>query len=170
MKKHYFVHKTAVIDKGAKIGRHSKIWHFSHVCAGARIGANCVLGQNVYIGPGVHIGDYCKIQNNVSIYEGVTLEDFVFVGPSAVFTNVRLPRAAIDARKAGNFSKTMVKNNVTIGANATIICGVFLGVGCFVAAGAVVTRNVGSREMVIGVPARSCGLIDSEGRRIRIEK
>lgn len=150
-----FVHPSAIVDDGAVLGDGAKVWHFAHVCGGARVGAGSVLGQNVYVGPGVSIGTGCKLQNNVSVYEGVTLEDDVFVGPSAVFTNVRTPRAHVVRR--GEFAPTLVRRHATIGANATVVCGVTLEEGAFVAAGAVVTKDVPPFAVVKGVPARVTG-------------
>jgi UDP-2-acetamido-3-amino-2,3-dideoxy-glucuronate N-acetyltransferase len=144
------IHATAVIDEGAQIGEGTFVWHFCHVSQGAVIGKDCVLGQGVYVGPGVWIGDGCKIQNNVSVYEGVMLEDGVFVGPSAVFTNVKRPTTG--AR--GKFERTRVKRGAVIGANATIVCGVVIGERAMVGAGAVVTHDVPTGETVWGVPAR----------------
>ena len=149
------VHPTAVIDEGAVLGDGARIWHWVHVSAGASIGAGTSLGQNVYVGPDVRIGARCKIQNNVSVYTGVTLEEDVFVGPSAVFTNVLNPRAHVN-RKA-DFLPTHVQRFATIGANATVVCGATLGTGCFVAAGAVVTRDVPPRVQVQGCPAEAVG-------------
>lgn len=151
----YFVHETAVIDKPVTIGAGTKIWHFSHVLKNSRIGRNCTIGQNVMIGPNVTIGDGCKIQNNVSVYEGVTLEDDVFCGPGMVFTNVSNPRSEI-ARKH-EFKKTVVRRGATIGANATVLCGVTVGGYAFVGAGAVVTRDVPDYTLVMGNPAREVG-------------
>ena len=153
----YFKHETAVIDAPCEIGAGTKIWHFCHVMAGSRIGARCVLGQNVVVAPQVVVGDGCKIQNNVSLYTGVTLEDDVFLGPSMVFTNVVNPRAFIE-RKA-EFKPTRVGKGATIGANATILCGVSLGAYCFVGAGAVVTRPVPDFALVHGTPARLRGWV-----------
>lgn len=150
-----FVHPSAVVDDGATLGPGAKVWHFAHVCAGASVGAGTVLGQGTYVGPGVRVGAGCKVQNHVSVYEGVTLEDEVFVGPSAVFTNVRTPRAHVVRR--GEFAPTLVKRHATIGANATIVCGVTLEEGAFVAAGAVVTHDVPPFALVRGVPARVVG-------------
>jgi UDP-2-acetamido-3-amino-2,3-dideoxy-glucuronate N-acetyltransferase len=152
-----FRHPTAVVDRGARIGAGTRIWHFSHVMKGARIGAGCVLGQNVFVAATAVIGDRCRIQNNVSIYDGVVLEDDVFVGPSAVFTNVAAPRAFVDRREA--LAPTRVGRGASIGANATVVCGVTIGELAFVAAGAVVTRDVPNQAVVAGVPARRQGTI-----------
>jgi UDP-2-acetamido-3-amino-2,3-dideoxy-glucuronate N-acetyltransferase len=151
----YFADPTAVIDRGCEIGSGSKIWHFSHVMSGSQIGRNCNFGQNVVISPGVKIGDRVKIQNNVSVYTGVELEDDVFCGPSVVFTNVINPRSHVERKH--EYKKTLVKQGASIGANATIVCGVTLGQYCFVAAGAVVTHDVPNYGVVMGVPAVSAG-------------
>ena len=151
------VHPTAVVDPGAVLGAGTKVWHFSHVMSGARVGAGCVLGQNVFVGGAVVVGDGCKIQNNVSLYDGVELANDVFVGPSAVFTNVATPRAFVSRRAA--LSPTRVGHGASIGANATIVCGRTLGPYCFVAAGAVVTRDVPAHALVAGVPARQRGWV-----------
>jgi UDP-2-acetamido-3-amino-2,3-dideoxy-glucuronate N-acetyltransferase len=153
----YWAHPTAVIDGGAAIGARTKIWHFGHVMAGAHIGDGCMLGQNVFVAGGAVVGDGCRIQNNVSIYDGVTLEAEVFVGPSATFTNVRVPRAFVSRRAA--FEPTRVGRGATIGAHATVVCGVTVGEYAFVAAGAVVTRDVAPFGLVVGVPARRTGWI-----------
>lgn len=154
-----FVHETAVVDAGAKIGKGAKIWHFCHISAGAEIGERTSLGQNVYVAPGVRIGASVKIQNNVSLYEGVTLEDFVFCGPSMVFTNVRTPRAAFPRNSAEHFEKTLVKHGASIGANATVVCGVTIGAWAFVAAGAVVTKDVPPHALILGAPGRLAGYV-----------
>lgn len=151
----YFRHESAYVDEGAEVGEGSKIWHFSHVMPGAVIGERCNLGQNVVVMPGTRIGRNVKIQNNVSIYEGVELEDDVFCGPSCVFTNVVNPRSHV-SRKA-EYQRTLVRRGATIGANATIVCGVTLGEYAFVGAGAVVTRDVPPFALVVGVPARRVG-------------
>ena len=163
--KKYYVHPTAVVDDGAIIGEGTKIWHFSHIMGGAQIGKHCVLGQNVFVGRNVIIGNSVKIQNNVSVYEGVILEDDVFVGPSAVFTNVINPRAFIERKD--QFRQTIVKKGATIGANATIVCGTTIGEYAFVGAGAVVTRDVKPFELVVGVPARHSGWVSHAGHRLR---
>jgi len=150
-------HPTALVDRGARVGAGTKIWHFGHVMAGAWIGPRCVLGQNVFVGSKVRIGAGCRIQNNVSIYDGVVLEDEVFVGPSAVFTNVRTPRAAVDRR--AELARTLVGRGATIGANATIVCGATIGPYAFVGAGAVVTSDVAPHAVMTGVPARRTGWI-----------
>lgn len=149
------IHPTAIVDQDVEVGAGASIWHWVHVCQGARIGARCSLGQNVYVGPDVRIGPGCRIQNNVSVYVGVELEEEVFVGPSAVFTNVMNPRAHVSRKDA--FATTRVRRRATIGANATVVCGTTLGEGCFVAAGAVVTRDVPARVQVHGSPARPVG-------------
>ena len=158
---------TAIVDEGAVIGNDTRIWHFSHVCAGARIGAGCSLGQNVFIANGVTIGDRCKIQNNVSIYEGVTLADDVFCGPSLVFTNVLNPRATV-VRK-NEYRPTPVGRGATLGANATIICGHRIGDYAFVAAGAVVTRDVPDHALMAGVPASRIGWMSVSGERLAFD-
>ena len=163
----YFVHESAYVDEGAEIGEGTKIWHFSHVMPEARIGKNCTLGQNVFVGRGVRIGNNVKIQNNVSVYEGVELEDDVFCGPSMVFTNVKNPRSAYPRR--GQYTKTLVKRGATIGANATVVTGVTLGEWSFVAAGAVVTRDVPPYAIVAGVPARIIGWVCECGERLTFE-
>jgi UDP-2-acetamido-3-amino-2,3-dideoxy-glucuronate N-acetyltransferase len=160
----YFVHPTAVIDAGAVIGPKTRIWHFSHVLSGSVIGEHCVIGQNVMIGPDVRIGDGCKIQNNVSVYRGVTLEDGVFCGPSAVFTNVLNPRAFID--RSNEIRPTLVRQGASIGANATVVCGVSIGAFAMIGAGAVVSRDVVAYALVVGVPARFHAWVSRAGERL----
>lgn len=159
-----FVHESAYVDDGAVIGADSKIWHFCHVMPGAVIGERCSLGQNVVVMPGTRIGNNVKIQNNVSIYEGVELEDDVFCGPSMVFTNVINPRSHV-SRKS-EYQRTLVRRGTSIGANATIVCGVELGAYAFVGAGAVVTANVKPYALVVGVPARQVGWVCQCGERL----
>lgn len=158
------VHPTAIIDQPSWIGTGTKIWHYSHVLSGSRIGRECTIGQNVMIGPDVAVGDGCKIQNNVSVYKGVTLEDCVFCGPSVVFTNVINPRADVDRRD--QFVDTLVEEGATLGANCTIVCGVTIGRRSFVAAGAVVTKDVIPHALVAGVPARRVGWVGHAGDRL----
>lgn len=153
--KSYFVHESAYIDEGVEIGEGTKIWYFSHLLKGSKIGKNCIIGQNVMIGPKVEIGDRCKIQNNVSVYEGVKLEDEVFCGPSCVFTNVYNPRAFIERKH--EFKQTLIKKGATIGANATIVCGTTIGMYALVGAGAVVKKEVPAYAIVVGVPAKQIG-------------
>jgi acetyltransferase-like isoleucine patch superfamily enzyme len=160
----HFAHETAVIDPGVSIGRGTRVWHFSHILRGCVIGENCVIGQNVMIGPNVRIGNRCKIQNNVSVYEGVTLEDDVFCGPSCVFTNVSNPRAFIERKS--EFKPTRVGVGATLGANATILCGVIIGSYAFIAAGAVVTKDVRSFSLVVGSPARFRNWVGRSGERL----
>jgi UDP-2-acetamido-3-amino-2,3-dideoxy-glucuronate N-acetyltransferase len=153
----FWAHPTAVVDQPVEIGEGTKIWHFCHVMAGAKIGAGCSLGQNVFVGAKAVVGAGCKVQNNVSLYDAVILEDEVFVGPSAVFTNVINPRAFL-VRK-NEYRETRVGRGATIGANATIICGHSVGAYAFVAAGAVVSRDVPAHALVKGVPARAAGWV-----------
>jgi len=149
------VHPTAVVDDGARIGPRARIWHFCHVMSGAQIGADCVLGQNVFVGRNVVIGAGTKIQNNVSVYEGVRIGERCFIGPSAVFTNVKTPRADVERKDA--FVETIVRDGATIGANATIVCGATIGAYAVVGAGAVVTRHVPDHRVVVGSPAAARG-------------
>jgi UDP-2-acetamido-3-amino-2,3-dideoxy-glucuronate N-acetyltransferase len=159
----YFAHQSAVVDAGAQIGAGTRIWHFAHVCAGAVIGRDCVVGQGCYVA-GVTIGDRVRIQNHVSVYEGVTLEDGVFLGPSCVFTNVINPRAEVSRKH--EYLTTLVRRGATIGANATIVCGVTIGEYAFVGAGAVVRRDVAPFALVVGTPARRVGWMCACGVRI----
>jgi UDP-2-acetamido-3-amino-2,3-dideoxy-glucuronate N-acetyltransferase len=163
--KNYYIHPSSYIDSDTKIGEGTKIWHFSHILKNSCIGKMCVIGQNVSIGPDVIIGDRCKIQNNVSIYKGVTIEDEVFCGPSCVFTNVYNPRAFIERKD--EFRPTLVKMGASIGANATIVCGVTVGKYAFVGAGAVVKDDVADHAVVVGVPAKQKGWICKCGSTLR---
>ena len=160
------VHPSAVIDVGAKIGQGSRIWHFTHVCAGAKIGKNVSIGQGVFVGNRVEMGDNCKIQNNVSIYDKVHLEEGVFCGPSMVFTNVHNPRALIERKD--QYRDTLVKKGATLGANCTIVCGTTIGEYAFVAAGAVVTKNIKPYALVAGVPAKQIGWMSQYGEQITL--
>jgi UDP-2-acetamido-3-amino-2,3-dideoxy-glucuronate N-acetyltransferase len=160
------IHPSAIVDEGAVLGEGSRVWHFAHVCGGARIGAHCSLGQNVFVGNDVRIGNGVKVQNNVSIYDAVTLEDEVFCGPSMVFTNVYNPRAAVV--KKHEYRRTLVRRGASIGANATVVCGVSIGEYAFVAAGAVVNRDVPAFALVAGVPARRIGWISRHGERLAL--
>ena len=166
--KKYFVHESSQVDENVKIGEGTKIWHFSHILKNATVGRDCIIGQNVMVGPKVKIGSRCKIQNNVSIYEAVTLEDEVFCGPSCVFTNVYTPRALIERKN--EFLPTLVKRRATIGANATIICGVTIGRYAFVGAGAVVKKNVSDHALVVGVPAKQIGWVCKCGLTLKFVK
>jgi UDP-2-acetamido-3-amino-2,3-dideoxy-glucuronate N-acetyltransferase len=158
-----FVHPSSYVDEGAQVGKATKIWHFCHVMPKAVIGAGCSLGQNVFVANHVTIGDHVKIQNNVSIYEGVVLEDYVFCGPSMVFTNVKAPRSEYPRNTTADYLITRVERGASIGANATVVCGVTLHEGAFVAAGAVVTRDVPAYAIVAGVPARVVGWMSAYG-------
>ena len=163
----YFAHPTAVIDEGAQIGAGTKVWHFAHVFAGAIIGERCSFGQNTMVSNGVEIGNNVKVQNNVSIYSGTVVEDDVFLGPSCVLTNVSNPRSQVV--RHGVYEATLLQRGATIGANATIVCGVVLGKYCFVAAGAVVTKDVPNYAMVVGVPATQVGWMSRHGHRLRFD-
>ena len=160
------IHKTAIVDEGAKIGFGTKIWHWVHVCGGARIGKDVSLGQNVFVGNKAIIGDNCKIQNNVSIYDNVILEDDVFCGPSVVFTNVYNPRALIPRKS--EFRDTRVGRGATLGANSTIICGISIGKFAFIGAGAVVNKHVKPYALMVGVPAKQIGWMSEYGEQLPI--
>jgi UDP-2-acetamido-3-amino-2,3-dideoxy-glucuronate N-acetyltransferase len=164
----YFAHETAVVDDGSVIGSGTKIWHFSHIMPGAVIGQNCNIGQNVVVSPEVVLGNRVKVQNNVSIYTGVTCEDDVFLGPSMVFTNIINPRSAVIRR--GEYIPTVVRKGVTIGANATIVCGIEIGMYAFVGAGAVVTKNVKPYALVVGNPAVQKGWMSEYGWKLEFDE
>ena len=165
----YFKHESAYVDENCMIGEGTKIWHFSHIQSGARIGKKCVFGQNVNVGNNVSIGDFCKVQNNVSIYEGVTLEDYVFCGPSMVFTNILDPKCKYPQVGAQFYVKTLVKEGASIGANATIVCGITLGKHCLVGAGSVVTKDVPDYALVVGVPGKIVGWVSEAGKRLNFD-
>ena len=163
-----FIHESSYIDENVLIGEGTKIWHFSHILKKCIIGSNCSIGQNVVVGPNVVIGDNVKIQNNVSVYEGVTLEDGVFCGPSCVFTNVNNPRSEIIRKD--EYRKTIVKKGASIGANATVVCGHNLGEYSFIAAGAVVTKEVLPYALVVGNPAKQIGWVSEYGHRLEFDE
>ena len=160
------IHPSAIVDDGAQIGDGSRVWHFVHICAGARIGQGCSFGQNVFVGNDVTIGNNVKVQNNVSIYDAVHLEDDVFCGPSMVFTNVYNPRSAVTRKD--EYRKTLVRKGATIGANSTIVCGVTVGEYAFIAAGAVINRDVKPYALMAGVPARQIGWMSRNGHRLTL--
>lgn len=160
-----YVHETAFVDEGAQIGEGTKVWHFCHIMGTAKIGKDCVLGQNVFVGNNVQLGNNIKVQNNVSLYEGVICGDDVFLGPSMVFTNVINPRSAVNRKE--EFKQTLVKRGTSIGANATIVCGVTLGEYCFIGAGAVITKNVKPFALMVGVPAYQKGWVSRAGANLK---
>ena len=162
----YFIHKSSFLDENVTIGAKTKIWHFSHIQSGAVIGKGCSIGQNVNIGNNVKIGNHVKIQNNVSVYEGVELEDYVFCGPSMVFTNVKLPRSEFPQKGSENYQKTIIKKSVSIGANATIICGVTVGEYALIGSGAVVTKDIPPYSLVVGNPGRIVSRVDKRGNKV----
>lgn len=162
----YYQHPSAIIDDGAEIGKGSRVWHFVHICGGAKIGESVSLGQNVFVGNKVSIGNNCKIQNNVSVYDNVILEEGVFCGPSMVFTNVYNPRSLIERKE--QYRNTLVKKGSTLGANSTIICGVTIGNFAFVAAGAVVNKDVPDYALVAGVPAKQIGWMSEYGEQLEL--
>lgn len=168
MAKNFFVHETAVIDEGALIGGGTNIWHFSHIMKDCRIGSNCNIGQNVFIGNDVVLGNNVKVQNNVSLFSGVICEDDVFLGPSCVFTNVINPRSAVSRKN--EFKKTRIKKGATIGANATILCGIVIYDFAFVGAGAVVTKNVSAYAIVVGNPAKQIGWMSGHGSKLLFDE
>jgi len=166
MDQKYFIHESSYLDDNVEIGEGTKIWHFSHIQSGSKIGKKCVFGQNVNVGNNVLIGNYCKVQNNVSIYEGVELEDYVFCGPSMVFTNIVDPRVEFPQRGQEFYVKTLVKYGASIGANATIVCGHTIGRFAFIAAGAVVTKDVPEYALMAGVPAKRIGWMSRHGETL----
>ena len=168
--KNYYVNEYAVVDDGVEIGEGTKVWHFSHIQSGSKIGKKCVFGQNVNVGNNVIIGDYCKVQNNVSIYEGVKLENYVFCGPSMVFTNILDPKCKYPQVGAQFYIKTLVKEGASIGANATIVCGHTLGKHCMVGAGSVVTKDVPDYALIIGTPGRVVGWVSEAGKKLKFDE
>ena len=168
--KNYFVHESSYVDDNVQIGKGTKIWHFSHIQSGSVIGEGSIFGQNVNVGNNVIIGNKCKVQNNVSIYEGVELKDYVFCGPSMVFTNIKLPRSEFPQRGSEFYLKTLVKKSTSIGANATIVCGVTLGEYSFIGSGVVVTKDVPAHALVVGNPGKIVGWVDKKGHRLKFDK
>jgi UDP-2-acetamido-3-amino-2,3-dideoxy-glucuronate N-acetyltransferase len=166
--KEYFAHESAIIDEGSRIGAGTKIWHFSHIMTGCLIGEKCNIGQNVVVSPGVVLGNNVKVQNNVSIYTGVICEDDVFLGPSMVFTNIKNPRSAIIRKD--QYTQTLVKKGASIGANATIVCGITLGEYAFIGAGAVVVKDVPDYALVLGNPGRHVGWMSEFGHRLEFDE
>ena len=164
----YFVHESSYIDEGCRIGKGTKIWHFSHVMSGCTIGEDCNIGQNVVISPDVVLGRNCKIQNNVSVYTGVRCEDDVFLGPSMVFTNVLNPRSAV-SRKS-EYRETIIERGASVGANATIVCGHRLGAYCLIGAGSVVTKDVPAYALMVGNPARRIGWVSRHGEKLHFNE
>tara|TARA_B100001769_G_C21978749_1_gene526297 strand:+ start:296 stop:862 length:567 start_codon:yes stop_codon:yes gene_type:complete len=165
----FFIHKSSFIDSNVDVGDNTKIWHFSHIQSGAKIGNSCSIGQNVNIGNNVIIGNSVKIQNNVSIYEGVELEDYVFCGPSMVFTNIKLPRSEFPQRGGEHYLKTLVKKSASIGANATILCGVTIGKYAMIGSGAVVTKNIPDYALIIGNPGKLIGWVNKKGGKLEFK-
>ena len=159
----YYINENAIVDENVRIGEKTKIWHFSHIQSGSTIGSECSIGQNVNVCNNVKIGNKVKIQNNVSVYEGVELEDYVFCGPSVVFTNVKIPRSEFPQRGTEYYSKTIVKKSASIGANATVICGVTIGEYALIGAGAVVTKDIPPFSLVVGNPGKIIGEVDKNG-------
>jgi len=164
----FFIHESSYVDKNVQIGQNTKIWHFSHILSNTEIGSNCSFGQNCVVGPNVKVGNGVKVQNNVSIYEGVEVEDDVFLGPSMVFTNVINPRAFIVRRE--EFKKTLLKKGCSIGANATIVCGVTIGRYALIGAGAVVNKDVLDFALMVGVPAKQIGWVSKAGSRLEFDE
>ncbi|MFA6597383.1 MAG: acyltransferase [Ignavibacteriaceae bacterium] len=162
----FYKHESAFIDENVEIGEGTKVWHFCHIQSGAKIGKNCVFGQNVNVANNVKIGNYCKIQNNVSIYEGVELQDYVFCGPSMVFTNILDPKCKYPQVGAQYYIKTLVKEGASIGANATIVCGRTLGRHCLVGAGSVITKDIPDYALVVGNPGKIIGWVSEAGVRL----
>ena len=170
MKNNFFIHNTAIVDDDVEIGENTKIWHFSHIQSGAKIGKNCTFGQNINISNNVLIGNYVKIQNNVSVYEGVELQDYVFCGPSMVFTNILVPRSEYPQKGTNYYKKTLVKKSASLGANSTILCGNNIGKYAMIGAGAVVTNDIPDFALVVGNPGRIIGWVDKKGKKLEFDK
>ena len=168
--KKYFVHESSYVDENVEIGKHTKIWHFSHVQSGAKIGINCVVGQNVNIANNVIIGNNVKIQNNVSVYEGVEIEDYVFCGPSIVFTNVIAPRSEFPQRGKKHYKKTLIRKSASIGANSTTICGNVIGKYVLIGAGSVITKDIPDHALVVGNPGKIIGWVNEKGEKLNFKK
>jgi len=166
----FFIHNSSIVDDNVQIGNGTKVWHFSHIQSNVVIGENCSFGQNVNVGNNVRIGNNCKIQNNVSIYEGVELEDYVFCGPSMVFTNVINPRCKYPQRGSEHYSKTLIKVGASIGANATIVCGTTVGKHSFIGAGTVITKDVPDYALIVGVPGKQIGWVSEAGERLSFDE
>jgi|TARA_B100000902_G_scaffold261260_1_gene247558 UDP-2-acetamido-3-amino-2,3-dideoxy-glucuronate N-acetyltransferase len=162
------IHETAIVDNGAQVGKGSKIWHFSHIMSSAKIGENVTIGQNCFIGENVTIADNVKIQNNVSLYDGIVVEENVFIGPSAVFTNVKKPRSEYPTNKI--YDKTLIRKGATIGANSTVVCGVTLNEYCFLGSGTVATKDIPNNALVVGNPAKIIGWVGESGDRLEIKE
>ena len=169
-KKEYFIHESSYIDNNVSIGKGTSVWHFSHIQSGCSLGRGCSVGQNVNIGNNVKIGNYVKIQNNVSVYEGVELEDYVFCGPSIVFTNVLRPRSEFPQRGSNFYFKTLVKKSASIGANSTIVCGNSIGKYALIGAGSVITKDVPDFALILGNPGKLVGWVDKKGNLIKFKK
>ena len=170
MKNNFFIHETAIIDDGVEIGENTKIWHFSHIQSGVKIGKNCSFGQNINVGSNVLIGNYVKIQNNVSVYEGVELQDYVFCGPSMVFTNILVPRSEYPQKGANYYKKTLVKKSASLGANSTILCGITIGQYAMIGAGAVVVSDIPDFALVVGNPGKIIGWVDKKGNKLKFDR
>ena len=170
MEKNYYVNEHAVVDNNVEIGEGTKIWHFSHVQSGSKIGKKCVLGQNVNVATDVSIGDFVKIQNNVSVYEGVTLEDYVFCGPSMVFTNILQPRCKYPQVGKEFYIQTLVKEGASLGANSTVVCGHTIGRFALIGAGAVVTKDIPDFALVVGNPGKVIGWVSEAGKKLKFDK
>tara|TARA_Y100000768_G_C23974065_1_gene682093 strand:- start:991 stop:1572 length:582 start_codon:yes stop_codon:yes gene_type:complete len=168
--KNYYIHESSYVDDNVTIGEGTSIWHFSHIQSGSTLGENCSIGQNVNIGNNVSVGNFVKIQNNVSVYEGVELEDYVFCGPSIVFTNVMRPRSEFPQRGSDYYSKTLVKKSASIGANATIVCGNTIGKYSLIGAGAVITRDVPNYALILGNPGKFAGWVNKKGELLHFSK